>query len=53
MSRARDMEAKFWLQPVALAGNRGFAKAELSRIQHLVDEHCQRLMDAYIRFHGN
>ena len=31
-----DMEAKFWLRPVALAANRGFASAELSRIHALV-----------------
>ena len=48
-----DMEAKFWLRPVALATNRGFATAELSRIQRLVDEHCQALMSAYIARHGN
>ena len=41
-----DMEAKFWLRPVALAGNRGFATAELSRIQRLVEEHCQTLIAA-------
>ena len=41
-----DMEAKFWLRPVALAANRGFATAELSRIQRLVEEHCQALIAA-------
>lgn len=48
-----DLEAKFWLRPVSLAANRGFATAELSRIQRLVEEHCQTLMAAYIERHGN
>ena len=48
-----DMEAKFWLRPVSLAANRGFASAELSRIHALVEEHCQTLIAAYIKTHGN
>ena len=48
-----DLEAKFWLRPVSLAANHGFASAELSRIQRLVEEHCQKLMDAYIQRHGH
>ena len=48
-----DFEAKFWLQPVALAANRGFAKAELTRIENLVEEHCQKLLTAYIQIHGH
>ena len=47
------MEAKFWLRPVALAANRGFAAAELPRIERLVEEHCQALLAAYISRHGN
>jgi hypothetical protein len=46
------MEAKFWLHPVSLAANHGFARAELVRIEKLVDEHCQKLLDAYIQTHG-
>ncbi|MGZ8899728.1 MAG: DUF4160 domain-containing protein [Limisphaerales bacterium] len=48
-----DLEAKFWLRPVALASNHGFAGTELARIERLVDENCQTLIDAYIRVHGN
>ena len=47
-----EMEAKFWLRPVSLASNHGFAGAELVRIEKLVDEHCQLLLDAYIQIHG-
>lgn len=47
-----DLEAKFWLEPVALAANYGFRSAELRDIQRLVEEHCQALIAAYIRVHG-
>ena len=48
-----ELEAKFWLRPVSLANNYGFAKAELLRIEKLVEEHCQKLLEAYIQRHGN
>ena len=48
-----DLEAKFWLRPVSLATNRGFAQAELARIERLVNEHCQTLLAAYIQHHGH
>jgi hypothetical protein len=48
-----EWEAKFWLSPVSLAANHGFAKAELSHIQRLVEEHCQKLISAYIQWHGH
>ena len=47
-----DIEAKFWLRPVSLAGNHGFSTAELNRVEKLVEEHCQKLLEAYIRLHG-
>lgn len=47
-----EMEAKFWLRPISLASNHGFGKAEVVRIQQLVDQHCQNLLDAYIQMHG-
>lgn len=48
-----DLEAKFWLKPISPAVNYGFSASELRDIQRLVEEHCQTLMDAYIRVHGN
>jgi hypothetical protein len=47
-----DIEAKFWLRPVALAANYGFSPAELRDIHRLVEEHCETLTKAYIRIHG-
>jgi len=48
-----DVEAKYWLRPVALAANRGFAAAELARIHPRVEEHCETLLAVYIERHGN
>lgn len=47
-----DYEAKFWLQPIALTVNFGFAEPELRDNQRLVEEHCDEVIEAYIRFHG-
>ncbi|MSU65959.1 MAG: DUF4160 domain-containing protein [Opitutus sp.] len=47
-----DYEAKYWLQPVALAANFGFESAELGQIRRHVEEHCQMFVDAYYQFHG-
>jgi hypothetical protein len=45
-------EAKFWLRPVALAANRGFHPAELRDIERLVEEYCEKLLEAFTEFHG-
>jgi len=47
-----EMEAKFWLRPVSLAANYGYGAAELRDIRRLVEQHCQKLLDAYIEIHG-
>lgn len=47
-----DLEAKYWLNPVALAVNHGFRGAELRDIERLVIEHCEELRAAYTRSHG-
>jgi len=47
-----ESEAKFWHQPVGLAANYGYSSAELSQIHRLVEQHCQELISAYLRFHG-
>jgi hypothetical protein len=48
-----EMEAKFWLRPVSLASNHKFSNAELKRVEKLVEENCQKLIEAYIRVHGH
>ena len=44
-----DLSAKFWLEPVALARNVGFAPHELRRLISIVNEHQQELLE---RWHG-
>lgn len=46
-----DSSAKFWLDPVALAGNLGFAPVELRRVQRLIVENRTLLLEEwYERF---
>ena len=40
-----DYEAKFWLQPIALTVNFGFAEPELRDNQRLVEEHCDEVIE--------
>jgi hypothetical protein len=44
---------KFWLEPVALALNLGFAAAELRRIERLVREHERELREAWHGYFGS
>ena len=45
---ARERKAaKFWLEPVRLEYNRGFAQNELSKIAALVQEHQAMLLKAW------
>jgi hypothetical protein len=49
----RDRQlAKFWLDPVSLAKNRGFAEHELGRIQRLVVEQQESLIEAWHDYFG-
>lgn len=44
-------EAKFWLSPIVLAVNRGFADHELRRIEAIIADHRGVLQDAWQRVH--
>ncbi len=47
------MVAKLWLDPVRLQNSSGFPRAELQRIQRLVEKHSERLMRSWNEyFHG-
>jgi hypothetical protein len=48
-----DFEVKFWLTPVSIAANFGFAPSEVNEIRRLVEENCDFLVEAYRRFYGN
>lgn len=42
-----ECSAKFWLQPVIIAHNIGFTPHELRRIDGLVREHQEQLLEAW------
>jgi hypothetical protein len=42
-----DQSAKFWLDPVALAGNLGFGPVELRRVHRLVAENRNVLLEKW------
>ena len=42
-----DLSAKFWLIPVALAGNFGFSARELGRVESLVEANQDQLLEAW------
>lgn len=42
-----NLSAKFWLNPVALARNLGYNARELSRIEQILTEHRQELLEAW------
>ena len=49
----RDRQiVKYWLDPVALAKNRGFAEHELNRIEDLVRQHRDTLLEAWHDYFG-
>jgi Domain of unknown function (DUF4160) len=45
-----DCEAKFWLDPVRLQRSHGFAASEIRRIENLVVENQQILLDSWNEF---
>lgn len=46
------MSAKFWLEPVLLTRNFGFAARELRRIQSLVEENQSELLEDWHGYFG-
>ena len=45
-----DSEAKFWLTPVQLERSHGFARSEIRRIQRIVEENLENLLDSWNEF---
>jgi hypothetical protein len=48
-----DQSAKFWLRPVRLALNLGFSPSELRRVQQILSENEESLMEAWNERFGN
>ena len=42
--------AKFWLNPISLAASKHFQSHELSRLERLIVEHHQQLVEAWHAF---
>ena len=38
---------KFWLEPVALSSNNGFAPRELNQIRRIILDHWDRILEAW------
>ena len=45
-----EKSAKFWLQPVSLARNLGFAAQELMQLQKIITQHQAEFLEAW---HGH
>ena len=45
--RRERNEAKFWLQPVVVAWNRGFSPRELNEIRRVIIEHEALIIEAW------
>jgi len=48
-----DEEAKIWLRPVRLAWSRGFSPSELSKMEGIVRENQQQLLESWNGFFGD
>jgi hypothetical protein len=44
--------AKFWINPVALAYNLGYPPRELRRIESIISEHQQEIVEAWNEYFG-
>ena len=42
-----DSVAKFWLEPIRLQTSGGFSRAEIGRIQRMVETHAEKLKEAW------
>jgi len=42
-----ECEAKFWLEPIRLAANFGFAARDLNEIERIIREHQAELVEAW------
>jgi hypothetical protein len=45
--KAADHEAKFWLDPVALASNYGFNSRESNEVNNLVERHLDEFLETW------
>jgi len=47
-----DRIAKFWLEPIRLQSSGGLSRVEIARIERLVSDHREVLMEAWDEYFG-
>jgi len=47
-----SMVCKFWLEPIVLTSNHGFAPKELNTIREIVRKHRNKIMEAWYEHCG-
>jgi hypothetical protein len=47
-----DLTAKFWLDPIGLAGNLGFGARELREVERLIRQRSAELLEAWHAYFG-
>ena len=47
-----DLSAKFWIRPIGLARNLGFSAKELGKIERVLREHEQKLLEVWNAYFG-
>lgn len=47
-----DKAAKFWLDPVRLQGSTGFTRNEIGRVQRMIVERREQLLEAWHGYFG-
>jgi len=45
--------AKVWLDPIRLQSSGGFSRVEIARIERLVSDHIEQLMEAWDEYFGS
>jgi hypothetical protein len=48
-----NLSAKFWLEPVALARNRGFSARELRLVEKMVADNREKFLEAWYEYFGD
>jgi uncharacterized protein DUF4160 len=44
--------AKFWLDPIRLQKSGGFNRAQINKIQKIIEENCEKLVEAWNEYFG-
>lgn len=47
-----NMSAKFWLKPAHLARNTGYSPSELRKVEKMVEEHQEELLEKWNGYFG-